>query len=482
MSSSIFKKQYINGKWEEASSDSVVKDYNPYTEAEITTIQSADASDVKKAYQAAESAQLDWEQTAPARKQTYLHNLLDLFERRKEEIIDWLVTESGSTKIKASVEYDICYEVIKEAHSLPTRMTGSILPSNTPGKENFVYRNPKGVIGIIGPWNFPLYLTMRSVAPAVATGNTVVIKPASDTPVTSGLLIASLFEEAGFPKGVVNVVVGRGSVIGDSVVTDPTPSTISFTGSTEVGSHIAQLAGKDIKDTALELGGNNAMVVLDDADVDKAVEAAVFGKYLHQGQICMAINRIIVDESVHDEFVKKFTEAAQQLKVGDPKQEDTLIGPLINNDQVKRVLEDVAKAKEEGATVMKTGKVEGNLLEPIVLSNVTNDMTIAQNEIFGPVAAIIKVKDEKAAIHVANATPYGLSGSVFTSDRWRGLEVAKKVHTGMIHVNDQSVNDEPHVAFGGEKHSGLGRFGGSWALDKFTTEKWISVQSKYREF
>ncbi|WP_112181794.1 aldehyde dehydrogenase family protein [Paraliobacillus zengyii] len=477
-----FTKQFINGQWIKGSSDAVVENYNPYTEKEIMTIPSADESDVNKAYQAAESAQKSWQEVTPAEKQSHFLNLLQLVEKRKDEIIDWLVEESGSTRVKANVEYGICYEVIKEALSFPTRMTGTILPSNTPGKENFVYRNPKGVIGIIGPWNFPLYLTLRSVAPAIAAGNTVVIKPASDTPITSGLLIASLFEEAGFPKGVVNVVVGRGSVIGDSVVTNPIPSTISFTGSTEVGSHLAQLAGKDLKDTALELGGNNAMMVLDDANIDEAVKAAVFGKFLHQGQICMAINRIIVDENVHDEFVEKFTAAVKQLKTGDPNEEDTFIGPLINNGQVSRILEDVAKTKEEGATVMTSGEVNGNLMEPIVLANVTNEMTMAKNEIFGPVAVIIKVENEKAAIQVANGTPYGLSGSVFTSDRWRGLEVAKKVHTGMIHVNDQSVNDEPHVAFGGEKHSGLGRFGGSWALDKFTTEKWISVQSEYRKF
>ncbi|MDL4839327.1 aldehyde dehydrogenase family protein [Aquibacillus rhizosphaerae] len=477
-----FTKQYINGEWINGSSNSVVHDLNPYTQKEITSIPSANEADVNKAYQAASNAQEKWEQSSPAEKQEYFLNLINVFKKRKEEIIDWLVAESGSTRTKATIEFNICFEVIKEAHSFPTRMTGTILPSNTPGKENFVYRNPKGVIGVIGPWNFPLYLTMRSVAPAVATGNTVVIKPASDTPVTSGALIASLFEEAGFPKGVINVLVGRGSEIGDSIITHPIPTTISFTGSTEVGSHLAQLAGKDLKDTALELGGNNAMMVLEDANIDEAVQAAIFGKFLHQGEICMAINRIIVDEKVHDQFVEKFTEQVKKLKVGDPNDPNTFVGPLINNSQVERILEDVAKTKQEGAKVVTSGEVNGNLIDPIVLTDVTNDMTMAKNEIFGPVAVIIKVKNEQGAIKVANDTPYGLSGSVFTKDRWRGLEVAKQINTGMIHVNDQSVNDEPHVAFGGEKHSGLGRFGGSWALDKFTTEKWISVQADYRNF
>lgn len=477
-----FTKQFIDGEWIKGSSDSVIENTNPYTNETINTISSANEADLDKAYQSAEIAQVSWQATSPSERQSYFAQLLHILKDEKETIIDWLVKESGSTRIKANVEYSITYNVVKEAHSFPTRMAGSILPSDTPGKENFVYRNPKGVVGIIGPWNFPLYLAVRSIAPALATGNTVVVKPASDTPITSGLLIAELFEKAGFPKGTINVVVGKGSEIGDAFITHTTPALLSFTGSTEVGSHLAELAAKDLKDTALELGGNNAMIILDDADIDEAVNAAAFGNFLHQGQICMAINRLIVDEKVYDKFVEKFTEKVKQLKVGDPNDKDTVIGPIINRSQLERIQDDLKQTINEGATVQTKGEVNGNVMDPVVLSEVTNDMTMAQNEIFGPVAIIIKVKDEEAAVNVANDTPYGLSGSVFTSDRWRGLEVAQKVHTGMIHVNDQSVNDEPHVAFGGEKHSGLGRFGGSWALDKFTTEKWISVQSKYRKF
>ncbi|MCA0972583.1 aldehyde dehydrogenase family protein [Halobacillus litoralis] len=482
MTQKDFTQQFINGQWKNGSSEKTVENVNPYTKETIASIPSANEEDLNEAYEAARSAQKDWMELTPGKKQAYFDELLNVVHKRKEEIVDWLVKESGSTLVKAEVEFQAAAAIIRESASFPTRMKGEILPSNTPGKENRVYRSPKGVIGVIGPWNFPFHLAMRSIAPALATGNTVVVKPASDAPATSGLLIADLFEEAGFPKGVINVVVGRGSEIGDAFVTHPTAKLISFTGSTEVGSHIGELAGKHIKDTALELGGNNAMIVLDDADLDQAVEAAAFGKYLHQGQICMSLNRIIVHESVHDDFVEKFKEKVAGLKAGDPSDKEVVVGPVINSEAVERIQEDVKKTVEQGAELVTGGEAEGNVMEPTILTGVTNDMPTANHEMFGPVASIIKVGDEDEAVEVANGSPYGLSGSLFTTDIHRGVELAKRVETGMIHINDQSVNDEAHVAFGGEKESGIGRFGGEWALDKFTTVKWIGVMTGYRKF
>ncbi|GGF33599.1 putative aldehyde dehydrogenase YfmT [Halobacillus andaensis] len=482
MSPQTFTKQYINGEWRPGSSDKTVENVNPYTSQTLSTIPSANEDDLNEAYRAAEEAQKEWMTYTPDEVQSYFEALIKVVEKRKDEIVDWLVKEAGSTLVKAEVEYQAALGIIKESSSFPTRMTGQILPSNTKGKENRVYRSPKGVVGVIGPWNFPFHLALRSIAPAVATGNTVVVKPASDTPVTSGLFIAELFEEAGFPKGVCNVVVGRGSEIGDAFVTHPTVKLLSFTGSTEVGSHIGELAGKHIKDTALELGGNNAMIVLDDANIEKAVQAAAFGKYLHQGQICMSLNRIIVHETIHDEFVEVFKEKVERLKAGDPSEKDTVVGPLINHEAVERIQDEIASSVEQGASILTGGDAEGNIMQPTVLTGVTNEMPVAEHEMFGPVASIIKVSSEEEAIAVANHSLYGLSGAVFTEDIHRGVEVAKRVETGMIHVNDQSVNDEAHVAFGGEKESGIGRFGGEWALDKFTTVKWIGVMNGYREF
>ncbi|SIT80115.1 aldehyde dehydrogenase family protein [Edaphobacillus lindanitolerans] len=477
-----FTKQFIGGKWVSGSSEKNIVDLNPYTGETILTIQSANQNDLEEAFQAAKEAQPGWADRTVAEKQGLFQKLIDVMLAEKEFIIEWLINESGSTRLKSGIEFDAALGIVKESMSFPTRMAGSILPSVFPNKENRIYRIPKGVIGVIGPWNFPFHLTMRSVAPALATGNSVVIKPASDTPVTSGLLIGMLFEKAGFPKGLVNVVVGKGSEIGDEFVVHPIPKLISFTGSTEVGRRIGENAGRNLKDVALELGGNNAMIVLKDANIKEAAKAAVFGKFLHQGQICMALNRFIVDKEIHDEFVNEFVDLVSRLKYGDPSHPSTFVGPVINKEQVERIQVDLDESIRQGAEMIYGGKVEGCLMQPTVLKNVTNDMPIAYNEIFGPVAVVIKAENESEAVEFADASPYGLSGSIFTEDRHHGVELAMKIETGMIHINDQSVNDEAHVPFGGEKESGIGRFNGEWAIEKFTTIKWIGVQSGYREF
>lgn len=477
-----FTKQFINGQWRDGASSSTIQDYNPYSGEQLLTIQGASTTDLDEAYRAAQQAQPVWEAMPLGEKKQLFERLVKVLEEKRADIIQWLIQESGSTFIKATAEFESSVKMVKESASFLTRITGQILPSYVPNKENRVYRTAKGVIGVIGPWNFPFLLTMRSLAPAIATGNSVVIKPASDTPVTSGLLFGEIFEQAGFPTGLVNVIVGRGSEIGDAFVSHPIPCMISFTGSTEVGRRIGELAGKNLKDVALELGGNNAMVVLKDANIERAAKAAAFGKFLHQGQICMALNRIIVDQEIHDKFVEKFTEIVKTLQTGDPANPTTFIGPLINKQQVERIQQNVHDSVAQGATISLDGTVDNLLMQPIILTNVTNDMPIAKNEVFGPVACIIKAKDEEEAIKIANDSPYGLSGSIFTEDLHHGVEVGKKIKTGMIHINDQSVNDEAHVSFGGEKESGIGRFNGEWAINKFTTVKWISVQNGYREY
>ncbi|WP_067933912.1 aldehyde dehydrogenase family protein [Alicyclobacillus kakegawensis] len=477
-----YSKQFIAGKWQEGSSQQTIVNRNPFTGDIIQTIVCASVDDVNQAYEAAKSVQKDWEATTPAHKQDILNRVIDGMIRRRDEIVKWLVEEGGSTLAKANIEWQATIYTLREAATFPYRVSGKILPSNVPGRENRVYRSAKGVVAVIGPWNFPLVLAMRSIAPAIATGNTVVVKPASETPVTAGLLIASLFEEAGLPAGVLNVVVGKGSEIGDPFVSHPIPSLISFTGSTEVGRHVAEIAGRYLKDVALELGGNNVLIVLDDAHIERAAEAAAVGKFLHQGQICMALNRIIVDDSIYDDFLDLFLHKVGQLGVGDPWSESTMIGPLINHEQVTRIERDVEQSVRMGAHCVLKGSVEGNVMHPTVLTEVTNDMPVAQNEIFGPVAPILRAKDESEAITIANDSMYGLSGSVFSSSLERAVHVAKQIQTGMIHVNDQSVNEEAHVAFGGEKSSGVGRFGGEWALDKFTTVKWVSVLQNYAEY
>ncbi|MBC5638676.1 aldehyde dehydrogenase family protein [Ornithinibacillus sp. BX22] len=475
-----YTRQFIAGEWVEGSSNSVVTNTNPYNNEVINEIKGASKEDLDRAFKSAKEAQQEWEAKLPDEKRTILEKAAQIFIERKEEVIDWLVKESGSTRIKAEIEWGGTVATLKEAASFPYRVTGSILPSNVPGKENRIYRSAKGVVTVICPWNFPLVLTMRSVAPAIATGNSVVLKPASSTPITSGFLIADILEQAGLPKGVLSVVVGKGSEIGDDIVEHPISKLVSFTGSTEVGRRIGEIAGRTLKDVALELGGNNVLIVLNDADIERAAEAAAFGAYLHQGQICMSLNRVVVDASIYDNFVEVFKEKVSQLKAGDPSDPETAIGPLINQSEVKRILKEIENSEAKGAKVVIGGQAEGNVLYPTILKDVTNDMPVAQNEMFGPVSSVIKAKDEQDAIRIANDSPYGLSGAVFSGDIHHGVKVAKQIETGMIHVNDQSVNEEAHVAFGGEKGSGVGRFGGEWAIEKFTTVKWISVQEEER--
>ncbi|MGM0391554.1 MAG: aldehyde dehydrogenase family protein, partial [Bacteroidota bacterium] len=339
-----------------------------------------------------------------------------------------------------------------------------------------------GVIGVISPWNFPLNLSMRSVAPAIATGNTVVLKPASSTPVTGGTLVGKIFEEAGLPKGVLNVVAGKGSSIGDDFVTHPIPNHISFTGSTPVGKNIGKLAGEALKKVSLELGGNNVFIVFEDADIDTAVDAAIFGKFMNQGQICMSVNRFVVHDSIAEEFIEKFIRKTKELKYGDPSKEGVLIGPLIDANQVERILKDIKESKQQGAVVKLGGNAEENVLEPTVLDNVTDDMPIGKNEIFGPVAAFIRFTTEEEALKIANSQDFGLTGSVFTKNVEKGVAFARNVETGMIHINDQPVNDEPNAPFGGEKGSGIGRFNGKFILEEFTRLQWVTVQHEPRDY
>ncbi len=476
-----YTKQYINGEWRTGTGSSLLKNVNPYNNEVLYEYQSASEQDVKDAYEAAYSASKLWKNTSPLERQGYLEKLVKVFEDQKDTVYDVIREEGGSSKAKCDFEYFTSISIIKLALSYPERMKGTILPSNIPGKENYIIREPKGVIGVIAPWNVPLVLAMRSVIPAVALGNTVVLKPASDTPASS-LMIADFFDKAGFPKGVINVIAGKGSEIGDSIVANPRPSLISFTGSTEVGRHIGEVAGYHLKDISLELGGNNVMIVLADADIEQATDAAVFGTYFNQGQVCMALNRLLVADEIHDKFVETFVKKVKSLKVGDPTDNEVFIGPIINKSQIEKVEGFVKDTIKEGANVALEGKTEGTFVYPWVLTNVSNDMTAAANEVFGPVACIIRTKSEEEAIRLANETEYGLSGSVFTKDLYHGMQIAKQIESGMIHVNDQSINDEPHVIFGGEKSSGVGRFNGEWVINKFTTERWISVQSNERKF
>jgi aldehyde dehydrogenase (NAD+) len=476
-----YPKQYISGTWVEGSGSRMMSDVNPFTNETIYTYRSASEADLDAAFKAADTAQKAWGRTSPAEKQNYLERLVQAIIEMKDDVYYWLREEGGSIIPKCEFEFSTSIAFVKEAMSFPLMMDGKIMPSNIPGKENYIFRKAKGVIGVITPWNVPLVLAMRSVIPAIATGNAVVLKPASDTP-GAAFLIAEFFEKAGFPKGLLNVVAGSGSEIGDAFVSHPIPKLISFTGSTAVGRRIGEIAGKNLKDVSLELGGNNAMIVLKDADIEQAAKAAVFGAFFHQGQVCMAVNRIIADQNIHDKFVDTLVNILKTVQVGDPADPKTFIGPIINKEQIKSIESLVSATVKAGAKIALQGKTEGNLIYPWTFTDVKNDMPAAKTEVFGPIVCVIKSNSEEEAIAIANDTEYGLSGSIFTRDLFHGMQVARQVESGMCHVNDQSINDEPQIMFGGEKASGLGRFNAQWVVDKFTTAQWVSVQVEYRPF
>jgi aldehyde dehydrogenase (NAD+) len=297
-----------------------------------------------------------------------------------------------------------------------------------------------------------------------------------------GTMIGKIFEEAGLPSGLLNVVVTDIKQIGDAFIEHPIPRVLAFTGSTAVGRHVAEVGARHFKKVLLELGGNSAFIVLDDADLEYAVDAAVFSRFTHQGQICMSANRVLVHQDVFKDFTERYIAKVSALKVGDPRAEDTILGPLITAKQAENLNAVVDQAIADGATPVVRGKVDGSMFEPVVLLDVKPDMDVAQRELFGPVVSLIPFKDDDEAVEIANNTQFGLSGAVHTSDLDRGVALAKRVQTGMIHVNDCTIHDEPIVAFGGEKQSGLGRLNGPWSLDEFTTMKWVSVNHGRRQF
>lgn len=475
-------KQYIGGVWRDGKSQKVMQDRNPYDGKHIADFKLANLSDLDEAYRSAEAVQTTWVDVNPFEKRTILEKAIAWIEQNEGEITNIIIDELGGTHLKAAIEIMLVKAFIKEASTYPLRMKGEILPSTIDGKENRLYRVPVGVAGVISPFNFPFNLSMRSVAPALATGNGVVLKPHDDTPITGGTLIAKIFEEAGVPKGLLNVVVADIAEIGDGFIEHPVPRIISFTGSEGVGRHIGEVAGRCLKKVVLELGGNSALIVMEDADLQTAINAAVFSRFAHQGQVCMCSNRILVQRSVYSNFLDKFVDRVSKLKMGDPHDPQTDLGPLINQRAADAFAKQVQRGVDEGAKPLLRGKVEGNMASPTVFADVTSEMWIARNELFGPAVCVMPFDTPEDAIRIANDSPYGLSGAILTHDAEYGAELAKRIDTGMVHVNDGTINDDPLIAFGGVKASGVGRLNGQSALEEFTTMKWISVQHKPRHY
>lgn len=474
------EKMFIGGTWVDSLSGQTFPDFNPATGEVFAEVPKGNAADANRAMQAAYEARKQWAATTVGERAKVLYKASELMAANHMEFVEILIDEGGAMFGKAMFETFYTVDLLHTAGEDCRRILGETMPSDHNKLSMTIYR-PVGTVVAISPWNFPLLLSINKVAYALAAGNTVVLKPSSETPVI-GLKIAELFKKVGLPPGVLNVVTGPGSSIGDALVEDDRASLITLTGETVTGRHVAARAGAKLKKCLLELGGKDPLVILADADIDYAVNAAAFGAFMHQGEICMSVERIIVEAPIVDEFSRKLATKAGALTVGDPRKPETIIGPLINDAQVQKVHAQVTDAIAKGAKLLTGGSFEGRFYKPTVLVNVTRDMQIFREETFGPVAPIITVKDEKEALDVANDTIYGLSAGVITNDLQKALYLAENIESGMVHINDSSVHDEPYCPFGGVKASGIGREGGRHSMEEMSELKWVTIQRGKRHY
>jgi benzaldehyde dehydrogenase (NAD) len=473
-------KIFSNG-WNDAKGG-VADTTEPATGEVLGQVGVANAEDIAKAAASAAAAQPAWAARTGPERAALLRSAAQVLQANRAEFEVWLIREGGCVPGKAAFEVDLVLGELWEAAALPTQPWGHLLPSSEPGRESIARRVPIGVVGVISPWNFPQILSVRAVAPALALGNAVVLKPDLQTAVSGGTLIARLFEEAGLPDGLLHVLAGDAEP-GAALASDPSIGMIAFTGSTAVGREVGAAAGRTLKRCSLELGGNNALIVLDDADLEVASSSGAWGAFLHQGQVCMTAGRHIVLEAVADEYVELLAKRAANLPVGNPHTDQVALGPLINERQVANVDRIIAESVSAGAEVRAGGVHEGLFYSPTVLSGVTQSMPAFREEIFGPVAPVIVVRDQAHAVEVANDTEYGLVAAIQTGSVSRGLDLAKELRTGIVHVNDQTLNNDAYAPFGGVGASGNGsRFGSQSSWDEFTTWQWVTSREQAHGF
>ena len=464
-------------RWEPGTG-APIQDVEPATGRHIVTVTGSTSEDVARAAAAAKAAQPAWAETSYQERARILRKAADIYEANRDEFGTWTMRETGASHSKMHHESNFAYGEILSASTLPWQPYGSLVPTVVKGRLSMIRRIPVGVVGAITPWNSPSVLGMRVVAPALALGNAVVLKPDPQTPVIGGAMFEALFREAGLPEGLLQIVVG-GADVGEALVTDPNVNVVSFTGSTAAGRRVGELAGARLKKVALELGGNNAFIVLDDADLAAATAAGAFSSFQFQGQVCFAAGRHIVHESVAGDYVDALRDKAKGLRMGDPYREDVQLGPIVNEKQVRRVADIVDRSVAGGARLVIGGGHEGLFYEPTVLADVTQDLPAFTDEIFGPVAPVTTFRTDEEAIALANSSAYGLVGAVYSTSLSRGLSVANRIKAGMVHVNDGTLNDEATIPFGGTGMSGNGaRYGGEANLDNFTEWQWVTVRDE----
>lgn len=473
----------INGEQQAAANGATFRRIDPVTGEVATTAAAASLDDVRSAVAAAQAAFASWSKTGPDERRRLLLKAADIMEARSADFVQAMITETGATGPWAGFNVMLSAGVLREAAAMTTQIGGEVIPSNKPGTLAMGIHKPKGVCLGIAPWNAPVILGTRAVAMAIACGNSVILKSSELCPATHWL-IGDVFREAGFPAGVLNVLSNAPEDAAEVVrelIEAPAVKHVNFTGSTHVGRIIGRLAAGNLKPALLELGGKAPLIVLDDADIDGAVNAAIFGAFMNQGQICMSTERLIVDASVADEFARKMAARAAELPAGNPR-DHVVLGSLVTAAAAEKMDQLIADAVANGARLIAGGRRNGTIMEATLLDGVTAAMRIYQEESFGPVKSIIRVSGEDEAIRVANDTEYGLSSAVFTRDIQRGMRVAEQIQSGICHINGPTLADEPQMPFGGVKDSGYGRFGGKAAIAEFTDLRWITIEDPHQHY
>ena len=473
----------INGVDKPAASGRTYDRRDPFTGEIASTAPAAGPEDVAAAVEAASSAFSAWSSTGPGQRRAILAKAADIMDAKVGEFTKLMMEETGATAPWAGFNVMLAANILREAAAMTTQIGGEIIPSDKPGTLAMGVRQAAGVCLAIAPWNAPVILATRAIAMPLACGNTVILKASEQCPGTQRL-IATALTAAGLPAGVINVITNApedAPGIVEALIAHPAVRRVNFTGSTKVGKIIAELSGKHLKPALLELGGKAPLVVLEDADIDGAVNAAIFGAFMHQGQICMSTERIIVHQAIADAFVAKLAARAAVLPAGDPRGH-VVLGSLISLEAAKKMEELIADAEAKGAKLVAGGKRSGTVVEATLLDFVTPDMRVYSEESFGPVKPIIRVADEDEAVRVANDTEYGLSSAIFSRDVQRALAVAGRIQSGICHINGPTLHDEAQMPFGGVKGSGYGRFGGKAAIAEFTDLRWITIEDSAQHY
>lgn len=476
----------IGGHEVPAVSGRIAEDHNPYTGEVCATVAAGGAEDVRRAVAAADTAFTEWASTGPAVRRAVFLKAADLLDARGADAAELMAQEAGGSRPWALFNVQLAAGMLREAAAAVTAPRGEVLTPQDDGTLSMAIREPVGVVAAFAPWNAPVILGTRAVAAPLAAGNTVVVKPSEDAPLSCGYFVADVLREAGLPDGALNVVSNAredAAEVAEALVGDPAVRSVNFTGSTGVGRVIGNLAARHLKPAVLELGGKNSVIVLEDADVDYAVDAAAFAVFMNAGQICMSGDRILVHESLAEEFTRKFTAKVAALPHGAPTDPDTVVGPLVSAASAERVAALVQDAVGKGAKLLTGGGTPHNAVHrATVLTGVTPDMDLYHGEAFGPVCTLSTFSDDAEAVTLANATEHGLTCGILTENGTHGLSVARRVRTGIVHVNDQSVADEPQAPFGGTKASGYGRFGGRWGIEAFSNTRWVTLATRQAHY